>query len=102
MANMTQSLKLENITKSFPGVKAIENVTLEAYPGEILALAGENGAGKSTLMNVLSGALLADSGRILLDGRPLERLSRAADCPYVAVSMPSAATLDEGASPGLL
>jgi ribose transport system ATP-binding protein len=69
MANMTYSLKLENITKSFPGVKAIENVTLEAFPGEILALAGENGAGKSTLMNILSGALLADSGRILLDGQ---------------------------------
>ncbi len=69
MANMTQSLKLEIITKSFPGVKAIENVTLEAYPGEILALAGENGAGKSTLMNILSGALPADSGRILLDGQ---------------------------------
>jgi ribose transport system ATP-binding protein len=69
MANMTHNLKLENITRSFPGVKAIENVTLEAYPGEILALAGENGAGKSTLMNVLSGALLADSGRILLDGQ---------------------------------
>jgi ribose transport system ATP-binding protein len=69
MANMTQSLKLENITKSFPGVKAVENVTLEAYQGEILALAGENGAGKSTLMNILSGALLADSGRILLDGQ---------------------------------
>ncbi len=66
---MTHNLKLENITRSFPGVKAIENVTLEAYPGEILALAGENGAGKSTLMNVLSGALLADSGRILLDGQ---------------------------------
>lgn len=63
---MMHSLKLENITKSFPGVKAVENVTLEAYPGEILALAGENGAGKSTLMNVLSGALLADSGRIVL------------------------------------
>jgi ribose transport system ATP-binding protein len=69
MANMTHNLKLENITRSFPGVKAIENVTLEAYPGEILALAGENGAGKSTLMNVLSGALPADSGRILLDGQ---------------------------------
>jgi ribose transport system ATP-binding protein len=69
MANMTHSLKLENITKSFPGVKAVENITLEAYRGEILALAGENGAGKSTLMNVLSGALLADSGRILLDGQ---------------------------------
>ena len=66
---MTHSLKLENISKSFPGVKAVENVTLEAFPGEILALAGENGAGKSTLMNVLSGALMADSGRILLDAQ---------------------------------
>lgn len=66
MATQTYCLKLENITKSFPGVLAVENVTLEAYRGEILALAGENGAGKSTLMNVLSGALPADSGRILL------------------------------------
>ena len=72
MANETHSLKLENITKSFPGVLAVENVALEAYPGEILALAGENGAGKSTLMNVLSGALLADSGRILLDGQEVK------------------------------
>jgi ABC-type sugar transport system ATPase subunit len=69
---MTHSLKLENITRSFPGVKALENVTLEAYPGEILALAGENGAGKSTLMNVLSGALMADSGRILLDDQEVK------------------------------
>jgi ribose transport system ATP-binding protein len=69
MAIQTHSLKLENITRSFPGVLAVDNVTLEAYPGEILALAGENGAGKSTLMNILSGALLADSGQILLDGQ---------------------------------
>jgi len=69
MATQPHSLRLENITKAFPGVLAVENVTLEAFPGEILALAGENGAGKSTLMNILSGALLADSGRILLDGQ---------------------------------
>ena len=72
MVNETHSLKLQNITKSFPGVLAVENVTLEAYPGEILALAGENGAGKSTLMNVLSGALVADSGQILLDGQEVK------------------------------
>jgi ribose transport system ATP-binding protein len=64
----TARLKLEHIVKSFPGVLAVQNISLEAYSGEILALAGENGAGKSTLMNVLSGAFPADSGQIWLDG----------------------------------
>lgn len=75
MAMQNHSLKLEEITKSFPGVLAVEGVTLEAYPGEILALAGENGAGKSTLMNILSGALTADSGRILLDEQEVKIIS---------------------------
>ena len=48
-------LEMKGITKEFPGVKALDNVTFNAYPGEILALCGENGAGKSTLMKVLSG-----------------------------------------------
>jgi len=48
-------LRMENITKTFPGVKALDNVSMEVYPGTIHALVGENGAGKSTLMNVLSG-----------------------------------------------
>ena len=64
-------LQLEHITKSFPGVKAVRDVSLSAYPGEILALVGENGAGKSTLMNVLNGVLVADEGRILIDGQPV-------------------------------
>ena len=68
MADQTYRLELKNITKSFPGVLAVQDVTLAAYPGEVLALAGENGAGKSTLMNILSGAFTADSGIILLDG----------------------------------
>ena len=46
---------MKNITKEFPGVKALDNVNLQVRPGEIHALVGENGAGKSTLMNVLSG-----------------------------------------------
>jgi len=62
-------LQLEHIVKSFPGVLAVQDVSLEAYPGEILALVGENGAGKSTLMNILSGSLPADSGKIKLDGQ---------------------------------
>ncbi|GAB2318535.1 hypothetical protein IRB23SM22_07930 [Alkalibacterium sp. s-m-22] len=48
-------LKMENITKEFPGVKALDNVNFEVMEGEIHALVGENGAGKSTLMKVLSG-----------------------------------------------
>ena len=48
-------LEMKNITKTFPGVKALDNVNLQAEEGEIHALVGENGAGKSTLMNVLSG-----------------------------------------------
>ena len=48
-------LVMKNITKEFPGVKALDNVNLEVERGEIHALVGENGAGKSTLMNVLSG-----------------------------------------------
>lgn len=48
-------LEMRNITKTFPGVKALENVNLKVKEGEIHALVGENGAGKSTLMKVLSG-----------------------------------------------
>ena len=48
-------LEMKNITKTFPGVKALDNVNLQVEEGEIHALVGENGAGKSTLMNVLSG-----------------------------------------------
>jgi len=72
MADQTYRLVLKNITKSFPGVLAVQDVTLSAYPGEILALAGENGAGKSTLMNILSGAFTADTGMILLDGQEVK------------------------------
>ena len=54
-------LKMKHITKAFPGVKALNDVCLEAYKGEILSIVGENGAGKSTLMKILSGSYACDS-----------------------------------------
>ena len=63
-------LEMRNITKTFPGVKALDNVNLQVEPGEIHAIVGENGAGKSTLMKVLSGIHPYGSyeGEILYDG----------------------------------
>src|SRR5258706_7870344 len=63
------NLEIKNVVKRFPGVLALDNVDLETRRGEVLAVIGENGAGKSTLMKILSGALLADSGEITLDGK---------------------------------
>jgi len=59
---------MAGIGKSFPGVKALQNVSLEVFPGECLGLVGENGAGKSTLMKILSGVYTPDEGRLVLDG----------------------------------
>ncbi len=61
-------LRMAGIGKSFPGVKALQNVSLEVFPGECLGLVGENGAGKSTLMKILSGVYTPDEGRLILDG----------------------------------
>jgi len=61
-------LRMVGITKRFPGVVALNQVTLEAFPGEIHAIVGENGAGKSTLMKVLVGAYQPDAGEIYLNG----------------------------------
>lgn len=65
-------LEVRGISKSFPGVRALKNVDLRIWPGEVHALMGENGAGKSTLMKILAGAYRPDSGSILLDGNPVQ------------------------------
>jgi ABC-type sugar transport system ATPase subunit len=62
-------LEIRSVSKSFPGVKALDNVSLELHGSEVLALVGENGAGKSTLLKILSGAYLADAGELYLHGQ---------------------------------
>ncbi len=66
---MEEVLKVENLTKKFPGVLAVDDVSFGLHKGEILALLGENGAGKSTLTSMLGGVLRPDSGRITLKGK---------------------------------
>jgi ribose transport system ATP-binding protein len=64
-------LELRSISKSFPGVKALDDVSLQFRPGQIHAIVGENGAGKSTAIKIITGIYQPDSGQILYDGRPL-------------------------------
>jgi simple sugar transport system ATP-binding protein len=71
-------LKLENISKSFAGVPALRNVSMEIRAGRIHGVLGENGAGKSTLMNIVFGLVKADAGKILLAGKEITGRSPAA------------------------
>jgi len=65
-SDSSTSLDLQHITKSFPGVLALDDVSLDLRPGEVHSLVGENGAGKSTLIHIVSGVLAPDSGQVLL------------------------------------
>ncbi|MBE1446654.1 sugar ABC transporter ATP-binding protein [Paenibacillus sp. OAS669] len=71
MSLSTALLQMNRISKSFPGVKALQQVDFEVHGGEIHALLGANGAGKSTLIKVLAGAYIPDEGQISIDGKPL-------------------------------
>jgi ribose transport system ATP-binding protein len=77
-------LQLTNISKSFPGVQALKDVSFAVYEGELHALVGENGAGKSTLMKILAGVYQPDSGEIQWQGKQL-KLSRPADAGNVGI-----------------
>lgn len=64
-------VEMRSISKSFGGVHAVRDVSVELYPGEVVGLLGHNGAGKSTLIKILSGAYTADEGEILVNGQPV-------------------------------
>ena len=65
-------LKMEGVSKIFPGVKSLDNINITAYKGEVTALMGENGAGKSTLMKILSGVYQKDEEKIFIEGQEVQ------------------------------
>ena len=69
-------LEVKNIYKSFGGVKAIQNFSIEANAGEIHGIIGPNGAGKTTIFNTISGVYTADQGTVLLDGQDITKLEQ--------------------------
>jgi simple sugar transport system ATP-binding protein len=70
-AGRIRSLRLEHITKRFPGIVACKDISITVGDGEVLALVGENGAGKTTLMNILMGLYQSDEGRIVINDEPV-------------------------------
>ena len=74
---MEPLIKMVGITKEFPGVKALDNISFDILPGEVHVLIGENGAGKSTLMKILSGVYTPTSGTIICNGHEYSKLSTA-------------------------
>ncbi|MCE2795826.1 MAG: sugar ABC transporter ATP-binding protein [Planctomyces sp.] len=79
-------LEVQEIEKSFPGVRALKKVSLQVFPGEVLSVVGENGAGKSTLMKILAGVQAQDSGTLLVDGRP-QQFTRVADAMQHGIAL---------------
>jgi branched-chain amino acid transport system ATP-binding protein len=67
-------LSVRNVKKSYGGVKAVDDVSFDVFPGEMVAMIGPNGAGKSTCFNALSGQVTADSGKILFEGRDITKI----------------------------
>ena len=82
----SQVLSMDSVSKSFPGVRALQNVSLELHSGEVLALVGENGAGKSTLIKILGGAHQAESGKLSIQGVPVS-ISSPAESQALGISI---------------
>jgi simple sugar transport system ATP-binding protein len=99
---MNPILEARNITKRFGGVTALNNVSFQLFPGEVLALAGDNGAGKSTLIKCISGVHLAEEGQIFLEGKEVRfdnpRDARAAGIETIYQDLALADNLDVGSN----
>jgi ribose transport system ATP-binding protein len=95
-ARTDATLRLTNVSKSFSGVLALRDVTVEYYPGEVHAVLGENGAGKSTLMNIISGALPPTLGEIWFQGERIHDMTpEKAKSLGIAISFQHPAVLDD-------
>lgn len=70
-------LELQHITKNYPGVKALDDVSMSFEPGEIHSIMGENGAGKSTMIKIVAGAIEASSGKVVIAGKEFEKMTPA-------------------------
>ena len=94
-------LSMENVNKSFPGVKALDNASIEIRRGVVHGIVGENGAGKSTLMKILSGVYEKDSGKIVFDGEniqhttPILSLKRGLSIMYQEFNLVNTMTVGE-------
>ena len=98
----TPLVEMRDISISFGGIKAVDHVSIDLYPGEVVGLLGHNGAGKSTLIKILSGAYQKDSGQILINGKPVEihnpRDARAHNIETIYQTLALADNLDAAAN----
>ena len=94
-------LSIQNVIKDFPGVRALDNVSVEMSRGVVHGIVGENGAGKSTLMMILSGVFTKDAGTIIFDGEtiehttPIESLNRGLSIIYQEFNLVNTMTVGE-------
>ena len=84
--NQDLIIDMNGVYKSFPGVKALDNVDLKVRRGEVHALLGENGAGKSTLIKIISGIYDIDAGKVLFDGKELKNVTPF-ECTKLGISV---------------
>ena len=91
MSDAEPILAVKNVSKAFGAVQALNRVSLEVYPGQVVALAGDNGAGKSTIIKAISGVFRHDEGEILLDSKAIDFATPTR--PAKAGSRPSIRTL---------
>ena len=99
--NILAVLKVENLTKRYPGVIALDNVTFEIEAGEVRGLIGENGAGKSTIIKSIAGAIAFEEGKLIINGKeytsitPTEAIENGISVIYQEFNLVSSMTVAE-------